>query len=100
MRSVIVSKTMIPAAASVKNPFCGRDTQLNICIGKTVKGSRSPLSVKWIKGASLETETGGVGKNGIYVNAPRMINGAVSPTALDIARMIPVMILPIPAGRT
>ncbi len=37
---------MIAAAASSPNAACGRDAQLNIWIGRTVKWSRGPLGVK------------------------------------------------------
>src|SRR3972149_9050240 len=45
-------------------------------------------------------DMGLVGKNATYVNAPMVMRGAVSPTALDIARIMPVIIPGRAAGRT
>ena len=33
---------MIPAAAFSRNASCGRDIQLNTCIGSTVNGDQMP----------------------------------------------------------
>ena len=74
---------MMAAVALMINPFCGRDSQLNIWIGKTEKSS-----------IGLE------GSVVMYSIAPMTINGAVSPIALEIARMTPVTIPPADAGNT
>jgi hypothetical protein len=69
------SRTIIPAAAIKWNSSCGLDIQLNIWIGIAVKGSFSDIGV-----------------NAINVKAPIIIRGAVSPIALEIARIFPVRI--------
>ena len=83
MMKVSASRIMIAAAELTMNACCGRDTQLNICIGNTVNSS-----------------IGDCATNGTYANAPITISGAVSPTALDNARMMPVRIPPAAAGKT
>ena len=66
------NSTRIPAAALTLNSGCGRDTQLKTWIGSTVNFDHT-LS----------------GANGIYVRAPIVISGAVSPIARDSARIRP-----------
>src|SRR5688572_13639252 len=80
--NVIDNRTIIAAVAFTIKPFCGRDNQLKIWIGKTEKSS-----------IGLE------GKVVMYNMAPITINGAVSPIALEIARMTPVTIPPEDAGK-
>ena len=75
--------TIIAAVALIINPFCGRDNQLKIWMGSTEKSS--------------------IGEAGIvvmYNKAPMTIRGAVSPIALEIARITPVTIPPDAAGIT
>ena len=73
------------------NSSPGRDTQLNIWIGKAVKGEKSH---------SNETNggwaiNGAGGRNAMKVNAPIVIKGELSPIARDMARMTPVAIPPV-----
>ncbi len=81
-KNVRVKRTIIAAAAFTKKPSWGRDTQLKIWMGKTVKES-----------------VGLAGTKGTYVSAPITINGAVSPIARDNANITPVKIPPKAAGR-
>lgn len=80
---VKVSSTIIAAAALISKPGCGLDVQLKIWMVSTVNSS-----------------IGLVGAKGTYTKAPITIRGAVSPIALDIARMRPVRILPNEEGST
>jgi len=81
--NVISKRTIIAAVASIINPFCGRDNQLKICIGITVK--------------SL---IGLVGMLVTYNMAPITISGADSPMALDTAKITPVTNPQAEAGNT
>ena len=83
MQNVIASKIMIAAAPFTRKACCGRDIQLNICMGSTVNSSIGELATK-----------------GTYASAPITINGAVSPMARDNARITPVRIPPDAAGNT
>ena len=78
-----INKTRMPAAAFSAKAACGREIQLNTWIGRTVNCDQI-LS----------------GTNGIYVSAPIVISGAVSPMARDSARITPVRIPGSAAGRT
>ena len=73
----------MPAAAFSANAAWGRETQLKIWIGSTVKGEKRSE-----------------GRKGTYVSAPIVMSGAVSPMARDSARMRPVRIPGKAAGRT
>ena len=84
-------RTIPAAAAFIWNAFWGLETQLNICIGMTVKGSMSHLND--INGNS--DVTGEAGRKAMNVNAPTVIIGAVSPIALERPIMIPVSMPPI-----
>ena len=77
----------MPAAALTWKPGCGRETQLKIWIGSTVNGLCRPAREK-------------SGRNATYVRAPMVISGAVSPTARDSARMVPVRMPGSAAGTT
>ena len=81
--NVMLSSTIIAAAAFTENSFCGLDIQLNIWMGRTVNESNML-----------------VGTNGTKAKAPITMRGAVSPTALDKANIIPVKIPAIDAGNT
>jgi hypothetical protein len=78
---VMARSTIMAAVALMINPFWGRDNQLNIWMGNTEKSS-----------------IGDEGTVVIYNIAPMTISGAVSPIALEIARMTPVTIPPEEAG--
>jgi hypothetical protein len=87
----VMKRRMIPAAAAFKwNSFWGLDTQLNIWMGITVKGSRSHLKER--KGNS--ELTGDAGRKAIKVRAPTVMMGAVSPMALESPMIMPVRIPP------
>lgn len=60
--------TRIAAAAFALNSTWGRDTQLNTWMGSTVNFDQIPS-----------------GANGMYVRAPMVMSGAVSPIARDRA---------------
>ena len=83
MVSSTTSRTMIADAALVWKASCGREAQLKIWIGRTVKRSNGPLGVKGTKS-----------------KAPIMISGAVSPMARERARMMPVIMPGRAAGTT
>ena len=74
------------AAAFTWNAWSGRDSQLNIWIGITVKPELSHSKFK--NGGSVVIGDGG--KNAINVSAPMVIIGAVSPSARAIPIMMPV----------
>src|SRR5699024_3536047 len=74
-------RMMIPAAVKYWNSACGILTQLYICIGSAWNVSNTLFGV-----TSSDTGT------------PMTTSGAVSPIALDNARMIPVIIPGIAAG--
>ena len=78
---VTKSRTIIAAAALIRNSCCGLDTQLKICMGNTENSS-----------------VGEVGTIGTKASAPITIKGAVSPTARDKAKITPVRIPPIDEG--
>ena len=81
----------IPAAAAFSwNAFWGLETQLNICIGMTVKGSMSHLNER--KGNS--EVMGDDGRKAMKVRAPTVMIGAVSPMARERQIMTPVNIPP------
>src|SRR5687767_11691085 len=82
-KNVISKRIMMPAAAFTINSACGRDVQLKICIGNVVN---------WSLGLS--------GIKGTYTNAPITRSGAVSPIALETAKIIPVNIPPNAEGTT
>ena len=83
---------MAPAAAAFDwNAGSGRDTQLNIWMGMTVKGSVS--QVKLTYGAT--SVSGGVGKKAMKASAPMVMSGAVSPMARDRPRIMPVRMPPV-----
>ena len=85
----VIRRRIIPAAAAFTwNSFWGREIQLNIWIGITVKGSKSHLNEK--KGKV--DVTGEEGKNAMNVSAPTVMMGAVSPMALERPMIIPVKI--------
>ena len=79
---VMSNNIIIAAAAFIKNACCGRDVQSKICIGSTVNSSNGDDGIK-----------------GTYASAPITIKGAVSPTARDNAKIVPVKIPPIDEGR-
>lgn len=80
---VSASNIMIAPAALIINHCCGLLVQLKICIGSTVNSSKGVLAT-----------------NGTYASSPITISGAVSPTALDSDRIMPVRIPPEAAGNT
>ena len=78
----MINRMIIAAAPFTKNSCCGLDTQLKICIGST-----------------LNSSIGLSGTKGTYASAPITMSGAVSPTARDNAKIIPVKIPPDAAGK-
>ena len=91
MASVITINTRPVAAAFKWKACCGRETQLNICMGITVKGDINQS--KETKGNSALT--GESGRNAINVKAPIVTSGAVSPMARESAMMMPVRMPPV-----
>lgn len=92
----IIRRTMIPAAAFSWKPFCGREIQLKIWMGNVEKGENNPFRLKY----GNSPEMGKSGRKATYVSAPMVIKGAVSPIALERARIIPVIIPGIAQGKT
>src|SRR5687767_7761958 len=79
--------TPVPAALTWK-AACGREIQLNIWIGSTVKGEFSHS--KLTKGGVVVTGLGG--RKAMKVSAPMVMIGAVSPMARDRPMIEPVRI--------
>ena len=78
--------TMPVAAALTWKALCGRDSQLNIWMGSTVKGEKSQS-----KGPAGGSPLKGIGgKKAMKVSAPMVITGAVSPMARDKPMITPV----------
>ena len=88
----VMKRRTIPAAAAFRwNAACGLETQLNIWMGITVKGSRSHL-----KERNGNSEViGDDGRKAMKVRAPTVMIGAVSPIALESPIIIPVRIPPM-----
>ena len=86
MASVIRTRIMPAAAAFCWNASSGRDVQLNIWIGITVKPELSHS--KLMNGGAALTGEGG--RNAMNVSAPMVMMGAVSPMARESPMMQPV----------
>src|SRR2546430_5460441 len=86
MASVISTSTNPAAAALTWNAASGREVQLNIWIGITVKGENSH-SNETNGGSAL---SGAGGRKAMKVNAPMVMIGAVSPIARAMPMMMPV----------
>src|SRR5918996_179668 len=86
MARVMMTSTKPAAAALAWNAASGREVQLNIWIGITVKGDISQSKER--KGGSLVT--GGGGRKAMKVSAPMVMIGAVSPMARAMPMMTPV----------
>src|SRR3546814_5967987 len=95
IRNVITIRTRPVAAALMWKSLWGRESQLNICIGMTVKAEFSQS--KFRKGKS--DCRGELGRKAMYVRAPIVMTGAVSPTARDNPTIEPVRIPGGDAGR-
>src|ERR687896_2589234 len=95
MLSVRAMSTSPVAAALTWKSWVGLDTQLNIWIGRTVKGDMSHSNDR--NGASACT--GGGGRKAMKVSAPMVTSGAVSPMARDMAMMTHVAMPPVEYGR-
>src|SRR5512134_4195991 len=80
------TSTKPAAAALVRNAASGREVQLNIWIGITVKGENSHSNET--KGGALVTGDGG--RKAMKVSAPMVMIGAVSPMARAMPMMTPV----------
>jgi hypothetical protein len=91
MLRVITISTSPAAAALAWNSSPGRDTQLNIWIGRALNGENSHSADK--NGGAEVIAAGG--KNAMKVSAPIVIRGALSPIARDIAKITPVAIPPV-----
>src|SRR3546814_3073486 len=76
IRNVITIRTRPVAAALMWKSLWGRESQLNICIGMTVKAEFSQS--KFRNGKS--DCRGELGRKAMYVRAPIVMTGAVSPT--------------------
>src|SRR5215510_1270715 len=88
MLSVINTSITPAAAAFAWKSAPGREVQLNIWIGITVKGAESHSND--MKGKSARNGDGG--KKAMKVSAPMVMIGAVSPIARAIPMMTPVRI--------
>src|SRR5688572_20071025 len=86
MRSVITTSTNPAAAAFAWKAASGREVQLNIWIGITVKGENSHSNER--NGGSAWT--GADGRKAMKVSAPMVMIGAVSPMARAMPMMMPV----------
>src|SRR5688572_18397671 len=95
MARVITTSTSPAAAAFAWNAASGREVQLNIWIGITVKGEVSHS--KEMKGASALTGEGG--RKAMKVRAPMVMMGAVSPIARASPMITPVRIPEVEYGR-
>src|SRR4051812_48284368 len=84
--SVITTSTKPAAAAFTWNAASGREVQLNIWIGITVKGENSHSNE--MKGGDACTGAGG--RKAMKVSAPMVMIGAVSPMARAMPMMMPV----------
>src|SRR5687767_5853952 len=84
--SVMTTSTKPAAAALAWNAASGREVQLNIWIGMTVKGDISQSKER--NGGSECTGEGG--RNAMKVSAPIVMIGAVSPMARAMPMMMPV----------
>src|SRR3989304_6687734 len=85
MASVISTRINPAAAAFCRNAASGREVQLNIWIGITVKGDITQSNE--MNGASALTGAGG--RKAMKVSAPIVITGAVSPMARAMPMMTP-----------
>src|SRR3954465_11080816 len=83
---VISTRTKPAAAAFWWNAASGREVQLNIWIGITVKGENSHSNE--MNGASAFTGAGG--RKAMKVSAPMVMIGAVSPMARAMPMITPV----------
>src|SRR3982750_2407800 len=88
MARVISTRTKPAAAALTWNAASGREVQLNIWIGITVKGENTQS--KEINGGSAFTGEGG--RKAMKVSAPMVMIGAVSPIARAMPMITPVRI--------
>src|ERR671915_202086 len=86
MASVMKTRTKPATAAFAWKAASGREVQLNIWIGITVKGDISHSNDT--NGGSLVT--GGGGRKAMKVSAPMVMIGAVSPIARAMPMMMPV----------
>src|SRR4051812_36039665 len=85
----VMSTSTNPAAAAFTwNAASGREVQLNIWIGITVKGENSQS--KETNGGSALTGDGG--RKAMKVSAPMVMMGAVSPIARAMPMITPVRI--------
>src|ERR671918_2532401 len=95
MARVMMTSTKPAAAALAWNAASGREVQLNIWIGITVKGDVSHSNDR--NGGSAFTGAGG--RKAMKVSAPMVMMGAVSPMARAMPMMTPVMIPASEYGR-
>src|SRR5216110_2901694 len=86
MASVISTRTKPAAAALTWKAASGREVQLNIWIGMTVKGENSHSNE--MNGGSVFTGAGG--RKAMKVSAPMVMIGAVSPIARAMPMITPV----------
>src|SRR5439155_8805741 len=86
MASVMITSTKPAAAALTWKAASGREVQLNIWIGMTVKGDNSHS--KEMNGGSAFTGAGG--RKAMKVSAPIVMIGAVSPMARAMPMITPV----------
>src|SRR3982074_817459 len=86
MASVISTSTKPAAAALTWKAASGREVQLNIWIGMTVKGESSQSN----EGKGGAACTGDGGRKAMNVSAPMVMMGAVSPMARAMPMMMPV----------
>src|SRR3546814_9405690 len=95
IRNVIMIRTRPVDAALMWKTLWGSESQLNICLGMTVKAEFS--KAKFRNGKS--ECRGELGRKAMYVRAPIVMTGAVSPTARDNPTIAPVRIPGRAAGR-
>src|SRR5687768_9659129 len=86
IRRVMITSTKPAAAALTWKAASGREVQLNIWIGITVKGEKSHSKDR--KGG-VEVRGAG-GRKAMKVSAPMVMIGAVSPMARAMPMMTPV----------
>ncbi len=88
MVSVISTRMKPAAAALLRKAASGRDVQLNIWIGMTVKGA----NIQSNNPAGGSPEKGAEGRKAMKVSAPTVMIGAVSPIARAMPIITPVRI--------
>ena len=89
MANTMTMSTKPAAAALTSKAGSGRDVQLKICIGMTVKGAMTQSNGPAMFPSGNE-EKGAGGRKAMKVSAPKVTIGAVYPMARASPKMTPV----------